>query len=134
MPRFIRILSLIILSLALFSAGCKKQTSESKGLLPPPLLKVKGNLITMNEGRELLGYPPRDDMDVTLAEFLEEKGLKISASASPVDELVDQFGRTLTAINDRLDSFDQTLTDVLIDGEGAAVHNDQVEPTKQEDR
>ncbi len=92
------------------------------------LLKVKGNIITLNEGREALGYAGRDDMDVTLAEFLESKGMRITTSAdSPVQELVDQFGRTLTAINDRLDSFDQTLTDVLIDGEGAAEHNDSVE-------
>ena len=42
MPRTIKILSLIILSLALFSGGCKKQTSESKGLLPPPPLKASG--------------------------------------------------------------------------------------------
>lgn len=94
-------------------------------------LQLKNNVITLNEGRERLGYSSRDDMDVTLAEFLEAKGLKITASASPAQELVDQFGRTLMAINDRLDSFDQTLTDVLIDGEGAAVHNDQVE---REDR
>ena len=92
------------------------------------LAQIAKNMITLNEGREQLGYTPRDDMDVTLGEYLQDKGLSIAASAAvsePVGQM-DAWGRVLVAIEDRLETMDNTIQDIVIDGEKAGEYNEHI--------
>ncbi|KKN68936.1 hypothetical protein LCGC14_0445930 [marine sediment metagenome] len=65
---------------------------------------LKADAITLNEGRERLGYGPRDDCDVTLSVYLKEHGAPPSA---PVENRASD--RVAGAVHERLDVIDSML-------------------------
>lgn len=85
--------------------------------------KVKHNLVTLNEGRELLGMERKEEFgELTLAEFLSQNAPQASAAMAKL--LADEqdmlaTGRSLAAIVERMDQIDEQLEELLLTGESA---------------
>ena len=77
---------------------------------------LKSDAITLNEGRERLGYPERDDMDVTLSVYLKEHG-----AAAPAGGAVEN-ARIAGAVHERLDEIDTLLLEAKA---GQTLHEEE---------
>jgi PBSX family phage portal protein len=81
---------------------------------------VRTNMVTLNEGREKLGLPARDDMNVTLAEYLQSKGAAGAGMAMAMAQSVDMMAamqRTQDAVLTRLEQVDEVVREVMETGE-----------------
>lgn len=80
------------------------------------IAKIRANAITLNEGREIFGMPPRDGMDVTLSEWLTTNGVPVAMSAgdSDLDLRMSAMSKTQEAIMGRLEQLDEMITETLL--------------------
>ena len=75
---------------------------------------ARTNMITLNEGRELVGMGPRDDMNMTLAEYLQSKGVSgqpMAAALAPSSNI--ELQRMQDGVLTQLQDIDEKISELM---------------------